>query len=126
VYEQGRLGAQLGGTRTWKTDNFSFRLGVQATSLGEREEVAVTLRNALGTVTRTQNEFDQNQVDELTVTGAANWTLTPRDTLNANFRVLPAPVHDQCGCACSCQHWADRAIASTIRKRTSDVDLGGD
>ena len=41
-YEQGRVGAQLGGTHTWKTDNFSFRLGVQATSLGEREEVAST------------------------------------------------------------------------------------
>lgn len=88
-YEQGRLGAQIGGTHSWKTDNFGFRLGVQATSLGEREEVAATFRNALGTITRTQNEFYQNQVDELTITGAANWTLSPRDTLNANFRVLP-------------------------------------
>ena len=88
-YEQGRLGAQIGGTHSWKTDNFGFRLGVQATSLGEREEVAATFRNALGTVTRSQNEFYQSQVDELTITGAANWTPTPRDTLNANFRVLP-------------------------------------
>ncbi len=88
-YEQGRLGAQLGGTHTWKTDNFSFRLGVQATSLGEREEVEATFRNALGTVTRTQDEFYQNQVDEITVTGAANWTPSARDTWNVNFRVLP-------------------------------------
>lgn len=88
-YEQGRVGAQLAGTHSWKTDNFGFRLSVQATSLGEREEVASTFRNALGTVTRSQNEFYQNQVTDLTVTGAANWTLSPRDTLNANFRVLP-------------------------------------
>lgn len=88
-YEQGRVGAQLAGTHSWKTDNFGFRLSVQATSLGEREEVAATFRNALGTVTRSQDEFYQNQVTDLTVTGAANWVLSPRDTLNANFRVLP-------------------------------------
>lgn len=89
AYEQGRVGAQLGGTHSWKTDNFGFRLSVQATNLGEREEVDATFRNALGTVTRTQTEFYQNQISEVTVTGAANWALTPRDTLNANFRVLP-------------------------------------
>ena len=89
AYEQGRVGAQLGGTHSWKTDNFGFRLSVQATNLGEREEVDATFRNALGVVTRSQDEFYQNQITELTITGAANWTLTPRDTLNANFRVLP-------------------------------------
>lgn len=88
-YEQGRLGAQIGGTRSWKTDNFGFRLAVQGTSLGEREEVAATFHNALGAVTRTQDEFYQSQVNELLITGAANWTPSPRDTFNANFRILP-------------------------------------
>ncbi len=88
-YEQGRVGAQIGGTRSWKTDDFGFRLAVQGTSLGEREEVDASYRTALGAVTRTQDEFYQQQVTELQVTGAANWTPTPRDTFNANFRILP-------------------------------------
>lgn len=88
-YEQGRLGAQIGGTRAWKTDNFGFRLAVQGTSLGEREEVQATFRNSLGAVTRTQKEYYQQQVGELLVTGAANWTPSARDTWNANFRLLP-------------------------------------
>ena len=88
-YEQGRLGAQIGGTRAWKTNDFSFRLAVQGTSLGEREEVQATFRNSLGAVTRTQEEYYQQQVGELLVTGAANWTPSARDTWNANFRLLP-------------------------------------
>ena len=88
-YEQGRLGAQVGGTRAWKTDNFGFRLAVQGTSLGEREEVQATFRNSLGAVTRTQEEYYQQQVGELLITGAANWTPSARDTWNANFRLLP-------------------------------------
>ncbi|RYZ09984.1 MAG: TonB-dependent receptor [Alphaproteobacteria bacterium] len=88
-YEQGRIGAQIGGTRAWKTDNFGFRLAVQGTSLGEREEVDVTSANALGVVTSTQSEYYQQQVGELLITGAANWTPTARDTVNANFRILP-------------------------------------
>ena len=129
VYEQGRLGAQLGGTRTWKTDNFSFRLGVQATSLGEREEVAATFRNAMGTVTRTQNEFYQNQVDELTVTGAANWTLTPRDTLNANFRVLPRLFTTNAAAPVSVPALGGPVGAIALDYTEKDiwyVDLGGD
>ena len=88
-YEQGRVGAQVGGTRAWKTDNFGFRLALQGTNLGEREEVAATFRNALGTVVRTQDEFYQQQAGELLISGAANWTPSPRDTWNANFRILP-------------------------------------
>ena len=88
-YEQGRIGAQIGGTRAWKTDNFGFRLAVQGTSLGEREEVDVTSADALGVVTSTQQEHYQQQVGELLITGAANWTPTARDTVNANFRILP-------------------------------------
>lgn len=88
-YEQGRVGAQLNGTRAWKADNFGFRLGVQATNLGEREEVLATVRNALGVVSRRQDEFYQSQAAELTITGAANWTPSPRDTWNANFRISP-------------------------------------
>ena len=88
-YEQGRLGAQIGATRAWKTDNFGFRLAMQGTSLGEREEVQASFRNALGAVTRTQEEYYQQQVGELLITGAANWTPSARDTWNANFRLLP-------------------------------------
>lgn len=88
-YDQGRQGVQIGGTRAWKTDNFGFRLAMQGSSLGEREEVDVTFANALGVVTTRQEEYYQQQVGELLVTGAANWTPTARDTINANFRILP-------------------------------------
>ena len=128
-YEQGRVGAQIGSTHSWKTDNFGFRLGVQATSLGEREEVAATFRNALGTVTRTQNEFYQNQVDELTVTGAANWTPTPRDTLNANFRVLPRLFTTNAAATVSVPALGGPAGAIALDYTEKDiwyVDLGGD
>ena len=88
-YEQGRVGAQIAGSETWKTDNFSFRLAVAATSIGEREEVASTFRNALGVVNRTQEEYYQQQAGELLITGNTTWTPTARDTWNANFRILP-------------------------------------
>lgn len=87
--EQGRQGYQIGATRAWKTDHFGFRLNMQATGLGEREEVEVLFANAAGTPTRAQDEFYQNQGHELLITGAGNWTPTARDTLNMNFRVLP-------------------------------------
>jgi len=88
-YEQGRVGVQIGGTRAWKTDNFGFRLAVQGTNLGEREEVDVVSANALGVTTSTQSEHYQQQVGELLIVGAGNWTPTARDTINANFRILP-------------------------------------
>ena len=58
-YEKGRLGFQVGGTRAWKTDNFGFRLNLQGTSLGEREEVDVLFSNAAGTPTRAGNAIAQ-------------------------------------------------------------------
>ena len=128
-YEQGRLGAQLGGTHTWKTDNFSFRLGVQATNLGEREEVDATFRNALGAVTRSQTEFYQNQVAEVTVTGAANWTPSPRDTWNANFRILPRLFTTNAAGVVSVPALGGPAGAISLDYTEKDVwyvDLGGD
>lgn len=86
LYEQGRVGAQLAGTRSWKTNDFSFRLALQATSLGEREEVAAMTR---GPLNYDSDEFYQQQTGELQITGVANWTPTARDTFNANFRVMP-------------------------------------
>ncbi len=88
-YEQGRQGFQIAANRAWKTDDFGFRLGVQATSLGEREEVDAVFATAAGTPTRRQAEFYQQQSGELQITGAGNWTPTARDTLNLNFRVAP-------------------------------------
>ena len=128
-YEQGRLGVQLGGTRAWKTDNFGFRLGVQATNLGEREEVEATFRNALGAVSRTQSEFYQNQVTELTVTGAANWTPTPRDTWNANFRILPRLFTTSAAANVSVPALGGQAGGIALDYTEKDiwyVDLGGD
>lgn len=87
--EQGRQGYQVGATRAWKTDDFGFRLNVQGTGLGEREEVKALFANAAGAPTRQQSEFYQQQGHELLITGAANWTPTARDTLNLNFRILP-------------------------------------
>jgi hypothetical protein len=88
-YEQGRQGFQIGATRAWKTDDFGFRLNLQGTSLGEREEVEALFTNAAGTPTRRQSEFYQQQGDELLISGAANWSPTARDTYNLNFRILP-------------------------------------
>ena len=56
-YEQGRVGAQVGATRAWKTDNLGFRLALQGTNLGEREEVAATLRSGLGAIVRRPASF---------------------------------------------------------------------
>lgn len=88
-YEQGRQGLQVGATRAWKGSDFGFRLNVQGTNIGEREEVEATFRNAAGALTRTQEEFYQQQAAELLISGTANWTPTARDTFNANFRILP-------------------------------------
>ena len=128
-YEQGRQGVQLGGTHSWKTDTFGFRLGVQATSLGEREEVSATFRNALGTVTRTQDEFYQNQITDITITGAANWNISPRDTLNANFRILPRLFTTNAAGAVSVPALGGPAGAISLDYEEKDiwyVDLGGD
>ena len=128
-YEQGRLGAQLGGTHAWKTDDFGFRLSVQATSLGEREEVSATFHNALGTVTRAQSEFYQNQITDITITGAANWNVTPRDTLNANFRILPRLFTTNAATTVAVPALGGPAGAISLDYEEKDiwyVDLGGD
>ena len=87
--EQGRQGYQIGATRAWKADDFGFRLNLQGTGLGEREEVDVVFTDAAGAPTRLQDEFYQQQGHELLITGTGNWTPTARDTFNLNFRVLP-------------------------------------
>lgn len=127
-YEQGRVGTQLNGTRAWKGDTFGFRLGVQATNLGEREEVFATVRNALGVISRTQDEFYQSQAAELTVTGVANWTPSPRDTLNANFRVSPRLLtNNAAGQVRLANGTAIGAISSEYEEKDIwYVDLGGD
>jgi hypothetical protein len=127
-YEKGRLGFQVGGTRAWKTDNFGFRLNLQGTSLGEREEVDVLFSNAAGTPTRAQDEFYQQQVNELLVTGAANWTPTARDTLNLNFRVLPRWFTNNAAAAVRLPNGTPVGMISLdyTEKDIWYVDLGGD
>jgi hypothetical protein len=127
-YEQGRVGVQVGGTRAWKTDNFGFRLALQGTNLGEREEVAATLRSSLGTPLRTQDEFYQQQAGELLITGAANWTPSPRDTWNANFRILPRLfTNNAAGSVYLPNGTAIGAISSDYEEKDIwYVDLGGD
>lgn len=127
-YEQGRVGAQVGGTRAWKTDNFGFRLALQGTNLGEREEVAATLRSGPGATVRTQDEFYQQQAGELLITGAANWTPTPRDTWNANFRILPRLfTNNAAGSVRLANGTAIGAISSDYEEKDIwYVDLGGD
>ncbi len=127
-YEQGRIGAQLAGTRSWKTDDFGFRLAVQATSLGEREEVEARFFNALGAPTRRQDEFYQQQVGELQITGAANWTPTPRDTWNANFRVMPRWYSNNAAGVVELANGFDLGVLSSDyeEKDIWYVDLGGD
>jgi hypothetical protein len=126
--EQGRQGYQVGATRSWKTDNFGFRLNVQGTGLGEREEVDVLFTNAAGTPTRAQNEFYQNQGHELLITGAANWTPTARDTLNMNFRVLPRYLSVAAAADVSLPNGAPLGLIS-LDYEEKDIwylDLGGD
>ena len=89
-----------------------------------------TFRNALGAVTRTQDEFYQNQVTELTITGAANWTPTPRDTCERQLPHPAAPVHHQCcGERVRAARSADRPVRYALDYTEKDiwyVDLGGD
>jgi hypothetical protein len=86
--ELGRQGFLIGGTRSWKTDNFGFRLNLQGTNLGEREEVEASSFLPNGAPTTVQTEFYQQQVNDFSLIGAGNWTPTARDTLNLNFRVM--------------------------------------
>ena len=127
-YEQGRVGAQIGATRAWKTDSFGFRLALQGTNLGEREQVAAALRNSLGATARTQEEFYQQQAGELLITGAANWTPSPRDTWNANFRILPRLFNNNAAGSIRLPNGTNvGAISSDYEEKdVLYVDLGGD
>jgi hypothetical protein len=89
-YEQGRLGVQIGGTRAWKTDNFGFRLAMQgseASASARRWTSLLPTRSAWSRHGRKNTTSSRSA--SLLVTGAANWTPTARDTINANFRILP-------------------------------------
>jgi hypothetical protein len=127
-YEQGRVGAQIGATRAWKTDTFGFRLALQGTNLGEREQVAAALRNSFGATVRTQEEFYQQQAGELLITGAASWTPSPRDTWNANFRILPRLFANNAAGIIRLPNGTNvGAISSDYEEKdVLYVDLGGD
>jgi outer membrane receptor protein involved in Fe transport len=83
------LSERLGGTRSWKTDELGVRLNAQLTNQPYREETDITVRNALGVVTSTREEFNQQFFGELLLNGTLNWTPTERDSVNLTGRLSP-------------------------------------
>ena len=67
----------------------TIRLNAQLSNAAQREEADITESNALGVVTRTREEFNQQYFGELLLNGTLNWTPTARDTVNLTGRLTP-------------------------------------
>jgi hypothetical protein len=80
---------RLGGTRQWKTADMTIRLNAQLSNAAQREEAFITESNALGAVTRTREEFNQQYLGEVLINATLNWTPTARDTVNLTGRLTP-------------------------------------
>lgn len=129
VYQQdARVGARVGGTRSWKKGDLGGRLNMQLTQFGERGEVDAVSRNAAGTLTSTRDEFNQQWLGELLINGTLNWTPGPRDTFNLTGRIMPRSFNADSGATV-------RNAAGTPTQFITDdysekdilyVDLGGD
>jgi hypothetical protein len=83
------ISERLGGTRQWKSADMTVRLNAQLSNAAQREDAAITESNALGVVTRTREEFNQQYFAELLINGTLNWTPTARDSVNLTGRLTP-------------------------------------
>lgn len=96
-YTGERVSQQVGATRAWKTDGLGGRLSVQLTNLGGRKEIDITQRTPGNTLIGTGDQFSQEQLVEILVTGSLNWQASPRDTFNLNGKIMPRLFNVQSG-----------------------------
>lgn len=96
-YTGERVSQQVGATRSWMADNIGGRLSVQLTNLGNREEVDIAQRTPGGALVATGDQFSQDQLVEVLVTGSLNWQASPRDTINLTGKIMPRLFNVQSG-----------------------------
>jgi hypothetical protein len=84
-----RLGGRVGGSRTWKTEDLSVRLNAQLSQTTPRSETDITRTDAAGDPAGARREFSQQNLEEILLNGAVNWSPTARDQVNVNWRVMP-------------------------------------
>jgi outer membrane receptor protein involved in Fe transport len=127
-YTGERVSQQVGGTRAWKTDGLGGRLSVQLTNLGGREEIDITQRTPGGVLLATGDQFSQDQLVEVLVTGSLNWQASPRDTFNLNGKIMPRLFNVQSGLEVRAPNDAVIARASDDyeEKDIWHFELGGD
>jgi hypothetical protein len=89
AWQGERVSARAGATRSWKTDDMTVRLNLQAFNRAQRGETDITVRNAADTITSTRDEFSQQVFSELLFNGSVNWTPAPQDSINVTGRLTP-------------------------------------
>lgn len=123
-----RVSQQIGAARTWTADSLSGRLSAQITNLGSRQDIAITRQAPTGALQTTGQQFSQDQLVEVLLTGSLSWKVSPRDVLNVNAKVMPRLFNVQSGLSV-------RAAGGALVLQASDdytekdiwhVDLGGD
>ncbi len=127
-YAGKRVSQQAGGTRAWTTDTLSGRLTMQLTNLGGREEVDITRRGSNGALLYTGEQFSQEQLVEVLLTGSVGWEVSPRDTVNLNAKIMPRLFNVQSGLDLRLPNDAVLAQASQDyqEKDIWHIELGGD
>lgn len=127
-YAGERVSQQAGGTRAWTTDTLSGRLTMQLTNLGSREEIDIARRGPTDTLIYTGDQFSQEQLVEVLLTGSVAWEVSPRDTVNLNAKIMPRLFNVQSGLEIRAPNDAVLALAGDDyqEKDIWHVELGGD
>ncbi len=127
-YTGERISQQAGATRAWTTDTLSGRLTAQLTNLGGREEVDITRRGPTDALVYTGDQFSQEQLVEVLLTGSVAWEVSPRDTVNLNAKIMPRLFNVQSGLELRAPNDAVIAQASQDyeEKDIWHIELGGD
>lgn len=96
-YAGERVSQQIGGTRAWTTDGLTARLSLQLTNLGNREEIDITQRGPTDVLLAKAEQFSQEKLIEVLITGSIGWEVSPRDTINLNAKIMPRLFNVQSG-----------------------------
>lgn len=96
-YAGERVSQQIGGTRAWTTDGLTARLSLQLTNLGNREEIDITQRGPTDVLLAKAEQFSQEKLLEVLLTGSIGWEVSPRDTINLNAKIMPRLFNVQSG-----------------------------
>ncbi len=127
-YTGERVSQQIGGTRAWTSDTLSGRLTAQVTNLSGREEIDITRRGPTDAVQYTGEQFSQDKLLEVLLTGSLAWEVSPRDTVNLNAKIMPRLFNMQSGLELRTPGGAVLARAGDDyqEKDIWHIELGGD